>query len=120
MADSDKSFGQTVHQEPADEFHGTDGDVFCAVVFSVFGRKGHHAVFEGFDARICNRHPMSIACQIFKNIFGPFDWIADTDNPFFSKKRVFEILIGVSVKLKFVTLTDLAHIIDELAAEDQR
>ena len=52
-------------------------------------------------------------------MFGPFDRIADTDNPFFSKKRVIEILIGVRVDLKLISLAGLTHIINELAAEDQ-
>ena len=63
---------------------------------------------------------MGIACQIFKNIFGPFDRIADTDDPIFFKKCVLEFLIDVSGKLKLVTLAGLTHIINELAAEDQR
>ena len=120
MSDFDKPFGQAVKQEPSDKLHGTDGDWFCAIFLSVFGSKGYHTVFERFDARICNRHPVGIACQIFKNIVSSFDRVADTDDPFFCKKCVFEVLIGISVKLKLVSLAGLAHIIDELAAEDQR
>ena len=67
MSDFDKSFGQAVKQESSDKFHGTDGDQFCAFFLSVFGRKGHHAVFERFDARVCNRHPVCIAEYVNEN-----------------------------------------------------
>ena len=109
-----------MQQEPADEFHRADGEVFGALFLSVFGRKSHHTLFELLDTTICDRYPMGGACQIFQHIIGAFDRIADTDDPYFFKERVFEFLIGLRIKLKLMVLASLAHEIDELAAEDQR
>ena len=90
MPDSDKSPGQAVEQKPSDKFHRSDGDRFGAVFFSVFGAKGHHGVFEGFDAAVGNRHPVGVASQIFKDVLGLFDRIAHRDHPCFGKQGVFD------------------------------
>jgi len=83
VPDSDKSLGQAVQQEPADELNRSYRDLFCSIFLSIFDFKGHHTVFKRRDTTVSNRDPMGIACQVFQNMFRSFDWIPYIDNPFF-------------------------------------
>ena len=92
MTDSDKPTGQRVQQEPSDKLCGCYRDWLCAVLLTVFNAKGNPAVFKRVDATVCNRHPVGVACHIFKHLLGLFDRIAYIDNPVFGIQLVFELV----------------------------
>ena len=94
MPDSDKSFGQAVKQEPSDKLHSADGDQLSPFFLSVFSAKAHHIIFNRFDAAVSNRHPVGVASQVFKHMYGPFDRFANTDDPSFGKKPGFKRFIA--------------------------
>jgi len=83
MPDSDKALGQAVKQKPSDEFNGSYRDLFAPIFLSVFDVEGHHTVFKRRDSTVGNSDPVGIACQVFQNVFRPFDRITHIDNPLF-------------------------------------
>jgi hypothetical protein len=102
-----------VLQKPADKLHGADGDRLSAVFLSVFGTEGDFTVFKGLDAAVCDRHPVRIAGQVFKNMFRPLDWLALADDPIFFKKGVFQCAKPVGHHL-------LIEIFDQVFVEKTR
>jgi hypothetical protein len=86
----------------------------------VFNVEGYHPAFERRNATVCDRYPVGIGCQVIKDMLGPFDRIAHIDNPPLFIQPGFELLVLTIGKLKMFTLTGPFHMVDELAAKDQR
>ena len=116
MADSDKALWQAVEQKSSDKLHGADGNRLGAIFLSVFGSKGYPAVFEQLDATVCNGHPVGVACQLFKDMFGTFYGIAHSDDPVFGIQLVFKLLVVIR-EFVFYVRADVVHLVDELAAK---
>ena len=109
MPDSDKPLGQAVQQEPSDELHRADGDTDSVrFFFRSLALKVTMPSVKRLDTAVCNSHPVRVACQVLKDMFGLIDRIAHTDHPFFCKKRVLEFSIRISDKPEFVTLAGQA------------
>ena len=120
MTDSDKPFWKAVEQEPTDELDGRYGDEFLAVLLSVFDLEGDHGVFKVSDAAVGNSDPVSIACQVFKDVVWAIDRIPHIDDPVFFIQPGFELFILIAWELDVAMLTGGAHALHELAAKDQR
>ena len=120
MPDSDESRREAVEQEAADELDGGYGDLFFSVFLSIFDLEGHRGVFKSCDAAVGNGDPVGIARQVFENVFRLLDGIPYVDNPVLFIQAAFEPVILMLGELDMTKLMGLAHLVHELAAEDQR
>ena len=87
-----------MEQKAPDELDGGDRERFSAPFLSVFICEGHHGVFEFLDATVGNRHPVSVACQVFQNMIGLFHWITHIDNPVFFIQSGFKLFVLIAGK----------------------
>jgi hypothetical protein len=72
-----------VEEKPSDKLNSRDGGLFNGIAFSIFVPEGHHIVFKGDEATVCNGHPMGIAGDVLKYVVGLTDGIPYTDHPLF-------------------------------------
>jgi hypothetical protein len=63
---------------------------------------------------------VSVARQIFQNVFRAFYGITHIDNPLFFIQLVFELFVFITCKRKFPTPPGMTHEVHELASKDQR
>lgn len=60
--------GQDVLQEPADEFHVRDGDMFHIPRVIVFRPEGHSLIGNGFDPGVGDRDPVGVTSKIIYGV----------------------------------------------------
>ena len=118
MPDSDKAFWETVQKKAPDKLHSRDSDRFCPLFLSVLGGEGDHTVFKFFDAAVGNGHPVSIACQVFEDMFRALDRLAYTDHPVFCIQHFFEVTVSSACKFECTGFADMLKALHELTAKD--
>ena len=83
MPDAHQSFGQYMHQEPADKFIAMQIHDAGSMVPIVFVSEVHLAIFYADHSLITDRYPVTIAGQIFHDALAAFQTVFTVDHPVF-------------------------------------
>jgi hypothetical protein len=107
-----------VKQKPSDKLNGGDGGLLELIPFTILIPEADPAICNGCDARVGDSHPVSVSCQVFKDMLRISNGFPDTDDPFVFIEFMFELLV-LSLNIQFATLDSACEEIDELTAKDQ-
>ena len=81
MANFDKSVGQGMEQKTPDKLNRLDGGMLDMLGFSILVGKGYLPILKGEETVIGYSDPMGVAAEIFKHVFGMFDWFFNVNDP---------------------------------------
>ena len=81
MPDFDKSIGQRMEQKPPDKRNRLHSGLLDLFGFTILVCKGDLPILEGEQTMIGYGHPMSVAAEIFKHVFGTFNWLLKVNDP---------------------------------------
>ena len=81
MPDFDKSIGQRMEQKTSDKLNCLDSAVLDLFGFTVLVCKGDLPIFKGDQTMIGYGDPMGVAAEIFKHVFGTFNWLLKMNDP---------------------------------------
>ena len=81
MADFDKSIGQCMEQKASNKLNCLDSGLLDLLGFTILVCKGDLPIFKGDQPMIGYGNPMSVSAEIFKHVFGMFNWLLEVNNP---------------------------------------
>ena len=79
----DKSTGQGMEQKTSNKLNRIDSGLLDLFGFTVFVCKGDLPIFKRDQPMIGYGNSMSVSAEIFKHIFGMFNWLLEVDDPVF-------------------------------------
>jgi len=118
MSDSDKALGQRVEQKPMDKLNSADCGLLYNIVLTIFIPKAHPAILKAYEARVGDRHPVSVPGQVFKHVVGFSNGLPHTDDPLVVIESVFELLVPTG-KVQFSPAAGPCELVDELTPKNQ-
>ena len=88
MPDFDKSLGQAMEQKTSDKLNCLDSGLLDLLGFTILVCKGYLPIFKGYQTMIGYGDPMSVSAEIFKHVFGTFNWLLEVNDPLVRKKAI--------------------------------